>query len=151
MTFCNAVDAVPALAGTCRPGLQALGNHAALVLAAEPTGSIDIDAALKKLQPDSNRYDYGIGLKRTVKQKRRDSVVWVEVHSATTGEVSVLISKQQALEDWLRQNAPDLLQRTTHYWWIPSKKVDIPKHMPQYRRLMQSKIRLAKTRPCEVG
>lgn len=148
MTFCQAVDAVPVLAGKCQSGLRALGKHSTLVTAASPTGSIDIDAALLPTQPNAHRYDYGVGL-LPKKGAHDDRAVWIEVHSAYTSEVSVMLKKQAALAAWLNSNAPDLTRMTIAWLWIPSGKVAIPKATPQYRRLASSRVRLVSS-PCDL-
>lgn len=149
MTFCQAVDAVPVLAGTCLPGLRALGKHSNLVRATAPTGSIDIDAALRPSQPNAHRYDYGVGLPPKGRA-RNHRAVWIEVHSAHTSEVSVMLRKQATLAAWLNSNAPDLARMTIAWLWIPSgNKVAIPKTTPQYRRLASSRVRLVPS-PCDL-
>ena len=91
-TFRDAVaDAPSPVSQAYRPGKQALERrHRTLVTCSDTqrlTGSIDLDATLAQ-EPDyanQSRWDYGIGHKPTRGPER---AVWVEVHTATTREVS---------------------------------------------------------------
>lgn len=152
MTFENAVEAAPhPVAGAYRPGKQALENkHRNLVTCADPnrlTGSIDLDAALVRQLPNANRWDYGLGYRL---ENGREQAIWVEVHSATTKEVSTVLRKLQWLKDWLNGEAEQLRQLTDRagkdirYVWIASAGVKITRNSPQARRLDQSGLRLKK-------
>ena len=154
MTFKKAVKAAP------RPvrdaycgGKQALEKrHRSLVTCEDTrrlTGSIDLDAALTRGRPNDNRWDYGLGYKPA---NGREQAVWVEVHSATTSEVSTVIRKLRWLKDWLEE--VDQLRKLTHrtgadirYVWIASGKIAIPPISPQAKRLNQSGMRLRKDLP----
>lgn len=60
------------------------------------TGSVDMDGHFKILEPDSNRWDYGIGLALS---DGSEIACWVEPHPASsTGEVRTMLSKLT----WLR-------------------------------------------------
>ena len=152
MTFKEAVEAAPhPVREKFRFGKQALNGHRNRVNCADSrrlTGSIDLDSALKREQPHATRWDYGLGYKPP---RGREQAIWVEVHSATTGEVSKVLEKLQWLKDWLNGEAEDLKRLTDRagedirYVWIASGKVRIPSHMPQARRLNQSGLPL-KTR-----
>ena len=148
MTFRDAIDACPELKGQGRAGTKALGSNAKHVRVTAPTGSLDIDEALRPHLPQDHRYDYGIGL--PARGRRKDErVVWVEVHSAYTSEVSRVLKKQDALARWLRTHAPDLNRMTTRYVWVPSGRVRIPKRTPQYRQLAKSRVDLCSS-PCSL-
>ena len=152
MTFRMAVEAAPPpVNGAYRPGKQALNGYRNRVNCADSrrlTGSMDLDSALKKEQAHAARWDYGLGYKPP---RGREQAIWVEVHAATTGEVSRVLDKLQWLKDWLNGEAEDLKRLTDRagadirYVWIARGKVRIPSHLPQARRLNQSGLSL-KTR-----
>ncbi len=154
MTFQQAVEAASdPVSGNFRPGKQALTNqHRRLVTCADPqrlTGSIDLDAALaaERAYAGDPRWDYGLGYRPVT---GREQAIWVEVHSATTGEVSAVLNKLRWLKDWLNGEAEQLRRLTdrtgedVRYVWIASAGVKITKNSPQARRLSQSGLRLAK-------
>ncbi len=133
---------------------QASGKkHGKLIKCANPrrlTGSINLDLALK-LEPrhaNSPRWDYGIGYKHP--KHKSQWAVWVEVHPATTKEVSAVLKKLQWLKDWLNKDAEQLKKMTARtnkdirYTWIASGSMKMPKNSPQARQLSQSGIRLKK-------
>lgn len=151
MSFERAVQAEPLpVNGAYRRGTQALENrHRRLVTCEDPrrlTGSIDLDSALKK-QPGhagAARWDYGLGYRPPA--GKREQAVWIEVHSATTREVSAVLGKLQWLRDWLNDGAGRLKRMTDRaapdirFVWIASAGVNIPKNSRQARELSQSAI-----------
>ncbi len=155
MTFREAVeDGPPPVNGEYHPGKQALENrHRGFVACEDPqrlTGSIDLDYTLAQ-EPDyanKPRWDYGLGYRPV---NGPEQAVWVEVHSATTKEVSAVLRKLQWLRDWLNGNAEELRRMTdaagedVRFVWIASSGVHIPKNSPQARKLILSRIR--KVRP----
>ena len=61
------------------------------------TGSVDIDEGCRVAEPESHRWDYGLGLQRNGES---EFAVWVEPHPASsTGEVAKIIAKL----DWLER------------------------------------------------
>lgn len=150
MTFRQAVeDAPPPVSGAFREGIQALErSHRRHVTCGDPrrlTGSIDLDKALER-EPgyaEASRWDYGVGYRP---RNGDEQAVWVEVHSATTREVSVVLRKLQWLRDWLNGNAEQLVRMTNataedrRFVWIASAGVRIPGNSPQARRLNASGI-----------
>ena len=157
MSFEKAVQAEPPpVKCAYHPGTQALANrHRRLVTCEDPrrlTGSIDLDSALKK-QPghaSAARWDYGLGYRPPA--GKREQAIWIEVHSATTGEVSAVLKKLQWLKDWLNDGAGRLRQMTDlaapdiRFVWIASAGVNIPQHSPQARRLSTSAIQRPRRR-----
>ena len=151
MSFEKAVQAEPPpVNGAYRPGKQALENrHRGLVDCKDTrrlTGSIDLDSALKK-QPGhagAARWDYGLGYRPPA--GKREQAVWIEVHSATTREVSAVLGKLQWLRDWLNDGAGRLKRMTDRaapdirFVWIASNGDHIPRTSPQFRRLSKSAI-----------
>ena len=67
------------------------------------TASVDMDESCKAAEPDSHRWDYGLGVERN---HENEFAVWVEPHPASsTGEVSKIIAKLDWLERKLEQPA----------------------------------------------
>jgi hypothetical protein len=143
--FTVAVAAAPEpVAAALQKGKQALPKaHRAQVVCTDEgrwTGSIDLDAALAKNSEhaSANRWDYGLGYKAP---DGLESALWVEVHSAETGEVSCVIRKLKWLKDYLPSNCPDLwaLTRKTpedlRFVWVASGRYAILPNSPQLRAL----------------
>lgn len=118
-------------------GLKALGHYSnkiELQNSRECTGSVEIDECVRVNYPNANRWDYVFAYK--------SATYFVEVHSAETTEVSVVLAKLQWLKDWLNTQAPELakLKAEQPYYWIQSGRFSIPKTTPQYRRAAQNGI-----------
>lgn len=112
-------------------GLTALGKYSSKIAVPHKItveGSVDIDSTTSALYPRDSRWDYVIGF--------NGKVIFVEVHSANTGEVDVVLRKLDWLKSWLTSKAPDLakLRAEAPYYWVQSKSFQILKHSPQYRR-----------------
>ncbi len=147
MTFKDAVSKAPApVAAALKPGLQALGADSAVVACSDPRrlgGSIDLDAALAESCPNASRWDYGVG----VKTGRSERAVWIEVHTATTNEVKVVLAKVAWLKTWLREQAPALGNLTSQadrsfFWAATSAGVHIVPNSPQAKMLRQAGIEM---------
>lgn len=131
-----------------RPGLQALGAYSKKIRLADPkivTGSVDIDSTLAKTYAASNRWDYGIGLKRS---RGKECAVWVEIHGAVVDEVGTLVRKVTWLKDYLKAYAPELWTLTlatpeaVRFVWLGTKDVHLSKNSPGFRRAAQAGIAL---------
>lgn len=134
----------------CKPGKKALERkHRNLVNCEEPqriTGSVNLDAALASLRKYASepRWDYGLGY---IPEDGRECALWVEVHTATTREVSAVLRKLRWLEQWLNSSADDLRKLTdsadekNRFVWIASNGVHIPPNSRQARELNRSAIR----------
>lgn len=157
MSFKKAVQAEPPpVNGAYRPGKQALENtHGDLVTCKDPrrlTGSIDLDSALARQPGHANaaRWDYGLGYRPPA--ARREQAVWIEVHPATTREVSAVLGKLQWLRDWLNAGVGCLKQMTDRaapgirFVWIAPVGDRIPRNSPQARRLSRSAIQRPRRR-----
>lgn len=97
-------------------------------------GSADIDGDCRQAAPHANRWDYVIGYG----QADRVVAYFVEVHSATTSEVSKIEKKLTwLLEEFLQAENNALLAALPReiHWVAAGKSVKIPKHTGQYRRL----------------
>lgn len=147
---CAATSREPIAQGLC-PGKQALNReHSRKVQCTDENRwatSIDLDATLQRRPQfaQSNRWDYGLAY---IDPNGRESAVWIEVHSAETSEVSVVIKKLEWLKDFLQSQCPALLRLTmrgsekTRFVWIASGRCNIAAHMPQIRRLQSKGIDL---------
>lgn len=149
MTFEEAVGAAPSPVNKAyKPGKQALEQrHRNKVDCTDPrrlSGSINLDEALAKEPGYANqpRWDYGLGHRS---ESGRETAVWVEVHSATTGEVSKVLRKLEWLRDWLNAEAEQLNKLTMaanapRFVWVASGGIQIPPNSPQFRRLRASAL-----------
>lgn len=132
-TFKSIVQAIPAIAGAYREGLQALeSKDAGKVMPQNPrklSGSVYLDKCLKTTNPHDARWDYVIGY--------REKAYFVEVHPANTSNVDEVVKKKKWLDVWLKTNALDLkaMMAGTGYYWIASGKVAILPNSPQARKI----------------
>lgn len=141
-TFKSIVQAVPAIAGAYREGLQALeSKDAGKVKPQNPrklSGSVYLDKCLKTTNPHDARWDYVIGY--------REKAYFVEVHPANTSNVDEVVKKKKWLDVWLKTNALDLkaMMAGTSYYWIASGKVAILPNSPQARKIAKNKLVICK-------
>jgi hypothetical protein len=99
-------------------------------------GSINLDGALCQRYPNEPRWDYGIGIQKGSKP----FAIWVEVHPASTSNVSEVLSKLRWLKGWLSGQATQLHALTPPqraYHWIATDGVDITPNSPEARQLAQ--------------
>jgi hypothetical protein len=101
-------------------------------------GSVNLDDALAKTQPQAPRWDYGIGVKANPK---RDRVCWVEVHPANASHIQPVLKKLQWLRGWLEGSAPLLQKLSSDYVWIAAGKVALPSNSPQRKKLAMKGLR----------
>lgn len=120
-----------------KPGLRAIkrGEGHGQIVAEERRrllGSAAIDDDCRAAYPKDPRWDYLIGYERD----SNAIAYFVEVHSAETSEVSKMEKKLRWLQDFLLQASQRklaALDRECH--WVASGRINIPKHVPQYRVL----------------
>jgi hypothetical protein len=108
-------------------------------------GSINLDGALCQRYPNEPRWDYGIGIQKGSKP----FAIWVEVHPASTSNVSEVLSKLRWLKEWLSSRATQLHALTPPqraYHWIATDGVHITPNSPEARQLAQAGL----TMPREV-
>ena len=134
----------------CESGKRALEKrHRKLVNCDEPqriTGSVNLDAALAKVPKYASqpRWDYGLGY---LAKDGHERALWVEVHTATTREVSSVLRKLKWLKQWLDSSADELRKLTDsadekdRFVWIASNGVHISPNSKQARELSRSAIR----------
>ena len=134
-------------ASAFRYGLRALGNDSSRVQSASTrslVGSVALDKVLRARYPDDPRWDYGIGLKKSA----RVSAVWIEVHPASTSEVTTVLNKLKWLKNWLTNHAPALQKLTgvRSYFWVATRGVHIRPGSPQARLLQLAGLSLPRKR-----
>jgi hypothetical protein len=104
MTFKEAVETTPEVATGFQSGLTALDSKYKAKISVLDTrlleGSVDIDLCTTAKYPNDNRWDYAFAYDK--------KVYFVEVHTANTSEVSVVLKKLQWLKDWLNNKAPNI-------------------------------------------
>ncbi|MGE5237737.1 MAG: hypothetical protein ACM3ON_02930 [Chloroflexota bacterium] len=143
MKFRRAIMNTDDVKGSYQPGLQALTGKDRSRLSCNDTrkisGSLNLDAAVAQLYLDQPRWDYGIGIERTVSA---DRAIWVEVHPATAGEVQAMVAKSKWLKRWLEGSAPDLKSITEKmpFIWIASGSVSLQRNSRQARQLAMTAI-----------
>lgn len=136
--FKKAVEATPDIANGYRAGLSALGLHASKISVTSTAlieGSVDIDTCTTAKYPSSNRWDYVFSYD--------GKAYFIEVHSANTSEVTIVLNKLQWLKDWLNQHATEInkLKASKPFYWIQSKGFSIPKTSPQYRAAVKAGLK----------
>jgi hypothetical protein len=120
-----------------KPGLRAIkkGEGHGQIVAEKPKqllGSAAIDDDCLSAYPNANRWDYVVGYERGGKAV----AYFIEVHSAQTSGVSEMEKKLQWLRGFLGE-APQkkLAALYREYHWVASGKINIPRHLPQYKHL----------------
>jgi hypothetical protein len=129
MSLEGCIDAA-GLAQALKPGLQALGANSTRVQVLPParaTNSVNLDASLTAAKAPGAKWDYGIGIARG----QRREVAWVEVHTATSSEVSSVLNKLAALRAWLRSHAPHCTAAACSFHWVAT---DAGVHIDAARR-----------------
>lgn len=140
--FAPAIEAAEHL--TLVAGLGAVrkgeGKDRIRAAAAALLGSANIDEDCRVAFPNDNRWDYVIG----IQQAQTDMAVFVEVHSAESSDVSKMEDKLNWLLTLFLRRAPQaaLSQLPREIHWVASGRVNIPKHLPQYKKL-QTTLRRA--------
>ena len=139
MTFKDAVEATPHLAGKWLPGLQALrAQDRPHVLPNDPRklrGSVDVDTALKKLpmHAEAHRWDFAIGFKHT--NRTAEFVYWVETHTGSDSQINVMMDKLKWLKQWLKTDGKLLSEFECDFIWAPSSATAFTKGARQVRAL----------------
>lgn len=140
LTFKEAVEKTPEIANGFRIGLTAFGKHSSKVVVSNTNllqGSVEIDECTKSLYPNDNRWDYAFAY--------NSEVYFIEVHSANSTEVKVVIKKFQWLKDWLNEKASEInrmkAKSRTPYYWVQSKNFQIPQGSPQYRAAIRAGLK----------
>jgi len=142
MTFKKAIESTPSVAASYKVGLQALRKqdkpHVQPQSPNRLTGSADIDAALTAAYPQANRWDYGIGHQPTNEANEANEVIyWVEIHSANSKEVNVVLAKLEFHRAWLKNSAPALEKIRRKFVWVSSGKTHFSLSAPQKKKFAQ--------------
>ncbi len=143
MSFREAIRATPSVATAYHSGLQALltadRDRISCNRPRKLTGSLHLDAALVAAQPQSPRWDYGIGYRTS----HEEWAIWVEVHPASSTSIVEVLTKLEWLKGWLQTDAPKLhdLTRGEYYWIATDGRVAITANSPQARRLAANGLR----------
>lgn len=134
---------------TLRKALELFkGVYRARITAKDPrlfNGSLDIDKAKAQAEPTANRWDYAI--------EYNAEVFFVEVHSGTTSDVSIILKKLEWLEQWLKNEAKaiDMLKtkRATPYFWIHTGACKILQRSITSKQFAQSGITIRRVLNCD--
>lgn len=133
LSFPEAVVATSDIENCYQAGLQAILQRDRSKISLYDTraceGSVDIDSCLTRKYPSDNRWDYCLSYK--------GEVFFVEVHTASSSEVSTVIRKLSWLKNWLNSEAPEInklkAKSVTPYYWVQSSGYHIPPRSRQYR------------------
>ena len=138
-TFKQAVEETEEIKNGYQNGLKALGNYSNKVELGDTKkceGSVAIDDCTESLYPQENRWDYVFGYK--------GEAYFVEVHSAHTSEVSVVLKKLQWLKDWLNSKAPEIKKlqaKDKAFIWIQTNGNHILPKSSQNRLLAEKGLK----------
>lgn len=142
MTFQAAVRAIPEIQDAWKAGLQALRPADRQRIVARATrqlrGSVDLDSALRDAYPNAQRWDYGIAIRPT---KSVETILWVEIHPATDGEIRTVLAKLAWIKEWLRNCAPSIDAFRREFIWISSGNTSFTQRSPQAKRMAQAGLR----------
>ncbi len=129
----NAVASTPDVSGHYCDGLKALrGGDKDKISVGDTTligGSLDIDRSTLDLYPDSHRWDYAI--------EYNDETYFIEIHPASTSEVSTMICKLDWLKSWLKNHASNIDRikaKSGTFNWVYTNRFDILPTSRQYRQ-----------------
>jgi hypothetical protein len=139
MPFKEEVEATPNLQDKWKAGLGALRAEDKSHVKPENTstthlrGSVDIDTAWLPIDPDGNRWDFAIGYKH---ENRSDEFVyWVETHTGSDSQVSVMFKKLLWLKAWLNSDGRRLAKFDKLFVWVPSGATSFTEGSTQVKRL----------------
>lgn len=143
MTVQEAVKKTKGLESVWQEGLQALRPEDKPHVQAENTralrGSVDIDAAYQKVEPNANRWDFAIAYQHT--NRKEEVIYWVELHTASDSQVKVVIKKVQWLLAWLKKSGKKLSAFERDILWLSSGATKISPTAPQRKQMAQAGLR----------
>jgi hypothetical protein len=143
MTAEQAVNATPHLNGKWEPGLQALrAEDKPHIKAADTraiTGSVDVDKALVRVEPNANRWDFAIGYKH--EDRDAECLYWVELHTGNDSQVDVVLRKLRWLRRWLEGDGKALNKFERDFVWVSSGRTDYTLNGPQRRAFVDLALR----------
>jgi hypothetical protein len=139
MKFKEAVEQTPHLAEAYCLGLQALRPEDKPHIEPEDprklAGSVDIDAANKRTDPNGNRWDFAIAYKHT--NRNAEVVYFVELHTASDSQVGKVVKKAQWLLNWLHGVGARLNAFEKEILWISSGPTTFSLTAPQKKQMAQ--------------
>lgn len=139
MGFKEVVEKTPNLKGKWCAGLGALRKEDKDHVKPEDTsttrlrGSVDVDTALQRLRPQANRWDFAVGYKHA--NRKEEFIYWVETHTGSDSQISVMIKKLDWLKAWLKEDGKDLAKFDKLYVWAPSGATSFTKGATQVKTL----------------
>lgn len=139
MNFQKAVRETPHLQNAWKNGLSALrAKDKPHIAPQDPRllkGSANVDSALQAQHPHAHRWDFAIGFRHSNWQQ--DFVYWVEVHTAESGEVNVVLDKLSWLRDWLAADGKLLNQFKRDFIWVSSGATSFTPGDPRLKRIAE--------------
>lgn len=139
MNFREAVEATPHLEDAWKPGLRALrAEDRPHIRPEDPRllgGSADVDAALQPTQPQEHRWDFAISYQHS--NRKAECLYWVEIHTASDSQVSVVLDKLKWLRDWLAGDGKALDKFEREFVWVSSGATTFTPASKQRRQFAQ--------------
>lgn len=143
MSFRTAVGRTPAVQARFRDGLQAVKSADRDRLRFRDThclrGSVDLDEALEDTHPNDPRWDYAIGLRS--RNRRNETVLWLEIHPASSLHVGEVLNKLRWLKDWLANDAPALKAMPGLFRWVATGSIAFRRGSRQERQIAEQGLR----------
>lgn len=139
MAFKEAVEATPNLQGKWKAGLGALRAQDKLRIDPENTstthlrGSVDVDTAWQRLNPQSNRWDFAIGYQHD--NRSDEFIYWVETHTGNESQIEVMFRKLHWLKNWLKSAGNKLAMFDRMFVWVPSGATSFSGGSTQVKKL----------------
>jgi hypothetical protein len=139
MGFKEAVGATRNLEGRWQAGLGALRGEDKAHIKPEDTstkrlrGGVDIDNALLASDPNGNRWDFAIGYQHA--NRTDEFIYWVEVHTGSDSQISVVLKKMTWLQAWLGGDGKELAKFDRSFVWAPSGATSFTKGATQVKTL----------------
>ena len=137
MSFETAVKATSHLEHFWQTGLGALRAQDRTRIRAEDTrkitGSVDVDTALRDVEPEANRWDFGLAYQHANREK--EFVYWIETHTGSDREISVVLRKVEWLRGWFNGDGAELAKFEREIVWIPSGATSFRRGTKQVKQL----------------
>jgi hypothetical protein len=96
---------------------------------------------MRSTDPNANRWDFAIGYRHT--KPKEEWIYWVEIHSASDGEIGVVLYKFDWLKRWLEKSGTPLRDLRLDFVWVSSGATTFTRTSPQLRRFAQKGLRYA--------
>jgi hypothetical protein len=146
MSFADDVEATPHLAGRLETGLGALRAQDRQRVTVRQTrslrGSVDVDEALRPVEPEAARWDFVIAQATGQTGERSETLHWVEFHSASGGGVvAEMEAKLRWLFGWMKETP--LSGYSRDIVWVASGEVAFTSRDPRLKRLAMRGLRFA--------